>query len=1305
MRTFVTSRSILLTLVLGIAAVAVASGKPGIVMRRRSPVVPHAPAIVKPMLHVASPGPISGFLSHPLLAQLPPLPRESAANTVRPNKRAVHPMAANGDSISIYTFYDCGSTQGQIYNTGCFILWRFNDAVNTGADELEDCYAPSDQPNTVANCSAEHTGNPWEETTLSTAGTWVFGTYDVTKNEWLAVVYLPVGSGVYLDTFSDQFDTDESGAFTASSGADVYIEATGLTGGSEKYEVYVEYTSVSAHCVFTAPAESPAAPLANALCNPNNDTGDLTTSSGTLQVAWPLSAADPAGTYSIVLWDVTAGERLAEREVTVSGASSGAMSITPAGGNASPNPAPAGTPGSTFAYDGQNDDSDSALTFSASGLGFTGQVSVAISDPTGQVVSTIDGNSNGGIYDGQSWNLQNAYSPANYPLDTWTATLIRSSTGAVVATHSFRLVGYQLQTEFENPVGTAVTLSTTPATTTLEFTNTGATTYGTGNADPVRGINFSSGSHGVVLVLADGASSTTGSCAGATSCQTETAVDSNGNSWSVVNYCSSTGTTEACSVTATPMTTSLATGASLTLSNVEYYDNSAAQCTGAQGCTATTTVLPQDGQTWSSTSNESSATNPVYFTQGSGGTIYAAKGHIYLYGYRTSRYGTLHANQEVHGYTVNAKTAGKTSVTYTSISPSSSGSADLVYAINIANESGAGTSGISKFSIVLPAALAGGIADATIDEASPTAWFVVNCSGASTDTICFQKGGGNNNGIVAGSNQTLYLDIPPPTSSFTYTDAAIDVTSPSTFGVTPDGTWTVFAGPTPGPDTVDSTALVGYSLDSAYMTVATSPQSVGEDVTKNIAFTVTNTGFGSDANPDYLDAIAIAVPTANAFNTFSVTNTGWSEEGSYVVGSNTYYVFGLCANQASSAYGPLGATYYDMPNCGQSTEQADAIGPGGTLNFTANLTSGTGSVSMLMYAHGANGNGWSASKSFSETVTTTSLDAGFSAVGASPPPAVSNGSIPSVGADTSSLGNYYVYTIQNTSSSGASNDVSSMTITVPGEDTSGDNGTDASGKAWTITSAPTLSGSGFSGCSVTSYSNATTAGGNGSIVIGGSGCELTPGGVMNVDFTAQAPYRVNDTYNFPLTALNGATNVPVTQTWTNDTEMQIVLSAALSVTIDPSTDATTGTDPSPTCGVCAFTAPSTISMGSIANDASVLGTDLAEVDVTTDASAPVGWKLYVSTSVNPSNTGGAYADEFVSDVDSSRSISGAGVNYDQTSLGVVPTTNPGQLLVDTGSGSNPRRNPFGLVMNYGIYIDGGPTSAEDSTVTYTFIAN
>lgn len=1290
MRSYKVTHALFFFIVLGSTAAAWAN--PAHLLRVLPRVLPRVHPIVRT---IAAP---RGIEQRRFLAQLPPLPRESLWDTARPRVRR---MAANGDSIDITTVTGCGGDQGQMYAVGCTIDWQFNGAVSVGADQLEDCYAPSDQPNAVADCSAPYSGAPPTEgpTTLSTSGTWVFGTLDVTKNQWLDVVYLPVGSTVVLDTFSDQFDTDESGSFTAVSGTNVYIKATGLPSGSDRYEVYVEYTSADAACVYTAPAESPAA-SAGSLCNPANDSGDLTASSGILQATWPLSSADAAGTYSIVVWDVTAGSRLAQREVTLSSSGGGTLSIVPAGGNASPNPNPAGTPGATFAFDDAADASDGSLRFSAANLGYSGSIILTLSDPTGQVIKSWTGHSTGGSYAGKTWTLASADSSSNYPLDTWTATIASAGTGAVLASQAFRIVGYQVQTQFVDPVSTAVTMSTQPATTAIEFTNTAATAYGSGNGDAVSAIQFSDGKKGIVLTLLDGTASTTGVCAGAASCQTETVPDTNGVVWSIDNYCSGTGSRESCAIDAVPAVagSALATGASLVLSDVQYAENVANVC--PTGCTATTSILPQDGLTWSP-AGSTAASNDVYFTEGKNGATYSAQGHVYLYGYRDAS-GTLHAGKEAHGYSVRALSAGETSVTYTSTSPSSSGTAKLVYELEIANDSSAGTAAIKKFDVTLPAAFSQSIAGATVDASSPSAWKLQTCAtGTAADTLCL-KHATSNSGIPAGGQQTLYIDVTPPASSVGYTDATIEVTSPSKFPVAADGSWTIFTGASAGTK-VDSTALVGYSLSDAYMSVATSPQSMGENTTQTIAFTITNTTFAGDDNPDYLDAIVVAVPTANALSNISVSNAGWSDQGSYTVGGDTYVVFGLCSAQASAAYGPPND---GMPSCGQTTEQDDAIAPGGSLSFTATVTSGTGNVAMTMYAHGANGNGWSAGKTFTETVTAISVDAGFSAVGASPAPAIPSGSTPAVGADTTAgIGNDYVYTFRNTSGSGASNDVTSLTITVPGEDVSDVNGADASGKAWTITSAPTLSGSGFSGCSVTSYSSATSSGGNGAIVIGGSSCSLAPGGVMNVNFTAQAPYRVNDTYLFAASATSGATSVPVTQTWTNDAEMEIVLSASIAITIDPSANANAGTNPTPICTGCTFTLPNAVDMGTIANGSFVLGSDVAEVDVSTDACSPEGWKLYVSASVNPSNTAGTYPNELVAGVDSAASLSGAGVNYDQTSLAVIPTSASGLLLADTGSGTAPRRNPFGIVMDYEIYIDGGPVSSQDAVLTYTFIAN
>jgi hypothetical protein len=70
-----------------------------------------------------------------------------------------------------------------------------------------------------------------------------------------------------------------------------------------------------------------------------------------------------------------------------------------------------------------------------------------------------------------------------------------------------------------------------------------------------------------------------------------------------------------------------------------------------------------------------------------------------------------------------------------------------------------------------------------------------------------------------------------------------------------------------------------------------------------------------------------------------------------------------------------------------------------------------------------------------------------------------------------------------------------------------------------------------------------------------------------------------------------------------------------------------------------------------------------------------------------------------------RSMPQSGVNFDQTAYAVVPTTSPGVLMMDTGTGHTATRNPFDMLMNYEISIQGGPTTPTTSVVTYTFISN
>jgi hypothetical protein len=264
------------------------------------------------------------------------------------------------------------------------------------------------------------------------------------------------------------------------------------------------------------------------------------------------------------------------------------------------------------------------------------------------------------------------------------------------------------------------------------------------------------------------------------------------------------------------------------------------------------------------------------------------------------------------------------------------------------------------------------------------------------------------------------------------------------------------------------------------------------------------------------------------------------------------------------------------------------------------------------------------------------------------------------------------------------------------------------GSAWTLTNSPSISGT-ADGCSVTGSVSANRTGANngygaynGGITIGGASCSIPPNGSITVTFDAKAPYTVNDSYQFT-TTVNGA--VSAAEMWQTDTFVQIILSASLVVSVNPGNPGPGGSTPVVNCPICTFnTGTNTIDYGMIPNLSSVSGGDVARVSIYTNAGSNNAWKLYVSTNNNPANTG-APTNELLTSIDSTNSAPKTGINFVQTTYAVVPTTNPGMVLMDNGSGLAPTRTPYDAIMNFQVNINGGPTTPQVSTVTYTFIAN
>jgi hypothetical protein len=1206
-------------------------------------------------------------------------------------------LSATGATIVVTTQSGCGTTVGTIYNVGCVVQWQSSalPACTSGSCH-QDYYINANAATATAVGSAYGaTAGAANVQTLSNSGTYVFATLNSNTNNWDAIVYVTVGSAVVFDTYSDSTAHNEATTFTASTSNTVYVIANGLT-PTDLYVVYVESTSVSGHCAFIAPPANPTP--GPTLCNPLNSAGQNAVN-GQLNVGWQLSASLTAGTYSIVIYDLTTGTRLAQRQIAIvsSGASS-AWSITPVGGNSSPNPIPAGTPGATFAYDGSQDQSDRQLIAAVSGLATNHPYTETVSDPNGYAIYTQGQNSDNNGNLTINWNFQQTQSPENYVGHTYTLSLLDKANDTVTTTKSFALLGYFMQVQFTNPTGTALAINppATSATSGVQFTNGSDLVYGVGNGDSFRAMQVDTGSKGVTATL----DSNAGSCG--TNCTSEVVTDTAGGAWVVTDIASGGGVNADSTITLTPFTAgeTLGVNASVVVPNVTFNNPPGSHCTN--GCTLNDSVLPADGLTWSLSAAGLGA-NPLYVTNGFGNT-YAASAHIALYGETAG--GTLIANDDAHGFAPNF-----THALYDSGQPFTvAGGAQDVLAYTVTNSSSAGSNPIQSIDLTLPTSMTA--SSAKIDTSSPSTWSIQACpNGTPANVICLQKSGSNNGIPANGGSQTIYIDINPPTTSFAATDVTGQVTSPAQFAVSADGTATVFAGSSA---TVDSTALMGYSLDSSKIVPLVAPATVGANTNPAITINVTNTTVAADADPDDLDAVAIDVPSATPLSAISTSTSGWSYLGSTTSGGNTRYWFGECSAQLSAANGPatnppppLSAS---LPNCGQAMESTSSLGPGAQLTVNATIAVASSSVTMTEYAHGANGDGWSKGTPFTLGVSTLAVTAGFSNAGMyGSPPAVATNTTPQTAADTNATyGDSYVYEIKNISATSSGQIVTGATIKIPGSDTSGANGADASGMPWTITAAPTLTLSGgAANCSVTSYASATAAGADGSIVVGGASCLIPPGATVDVKFSAKAPYKVGSTYKFS-TSYTGGTpacspSCSASEAWFTDTDVSVVLSANLVITVDPSGTGPGGSNPAPSCAGCTY-GSGNVNFGSIANGSSVTGSDVLTVSVYTDAANLDPWKLYVSTDNNPANTG-TPANELLTAVDSTASNQGGtGLNIDQTALTVVPTSGPGSLLADTGGGAAPRRLPYDLVMNYQVSIQGGSIAGQTSNVTFTFIA-
>lgn len=1257
-----------------------------------------------------------GGVSLSTLPALPPKTPENTAYFSGASTPGRHPMNATGASVTYFadTFFNssCTSTVGTLIPTGCDVFWYPTNLPNS-TDTCEDFYIALDNANTpmayddggpsppaastytcgsgswqVNNVGANDTPN------MNTTGTYVLATYDVTKSKWQTVVYLSVGNVNTFGTYADSAATTPKQQFTAANGTNVYVNATGLTQG-QLYVVYIESTGSNVFCEYISPPSGTATPNPSGFCDPTQSAGITAVvgaqSSAAITAVWPLSSSTPTGTYAVVLYNLTTGQRLAMRQVSITGSSgAGTISLTPVSGNASlganwPTPPPNPGAGTTkFPFDSTTEESDKGWTLSATGLSASTKYTYTITDPTGAVIvgPTTITTTSGGAYS-TTFTFSNTQSPSDYAGNVYTVQFLKQSTSTVSASQAFQILGYSASTQFQNTgtlaYSTALVLpASSNLTENLVFTNTGDTLYGTGNGDTISGFAFNTGSSGITDTLSGSVS-------------TMTVADSAGNNWTVTNTCyGGNGANAGCTITAYPTSssTTLAPGAYLSIPSVTF-SNAPGNSNCQSGCTGLTSILPTKGAAWSKNNNNAS-TNTVYFTNSFSNT-YAGTASITHVGYLDTG-NTFHANQETHGYSYN-----QTNSIYTSTSPSTptSGYQD-VYSFTVTNNDSAGTTNLKEVEIVMPTAYtpSGTLTTVNIYNSGTGNWGWVTCpSGAPSSAFCLSSSTGIS---PLGGTDTFEIGFtPPPPTSFSFTDWTIEAVTPTQFTLSPA---TTFAGFVPNTSSYDSTATAAYSLTGNLITPAFSPTSAGQNTNNAMTINVTNTSTAQDANPDYLDLIAIDLPSTDTFGTISSITTGWSLLATTTpVAGTTRYFFGLCASQVTTPTVTASVT-----SCGSATE-ANAIKPGSAFTVTGKLQTGTSNITGTMYAHGANVNGWSSAHTFTLSVTAIAAAAGFSGAGGYPSATtVTSGKTPQVGPDSdTTYGNAYSYVIQNTSGTGQN--ITSAKIVIPGLDQSGVLPTD--GTYWQLTSAPVTTNS--YNCSVTSYASANRSGtdvgygaDNGGITIGGASCSIPPNASITVTFDAKAPYTVNDLYTFS-TTVNGS--VTAAEEWPTDTIMQIILGASLVVQVDPTSPGPGGSTPSVNCVVCSFnTSTNLIDFGSVANLSTVTGADVLRVSIYTNAGSSNAWKLYVSTTNNPANTGSP-TNELLTSIDPTNSAPRTGINFDQTTYAVVPTASS-LLLMDNGTGLTATRTPYDAIMNFEISIQGGPTTPQTSVLTYTFIA-
>lgn len=1324
------------------------------------------------------------------LVRLPRLPVKSPMNTATPKHHTLlRPMAATGATIdfsgtALQNSCILAGSIGDQFNTGCVLQWNSINLSPAGHTYQDYEIAQNNGNELLASATAvggsySGTGGGLHNTTLSSAGTYIFGVYDVTASTWVAVVYVNAGQVFTVKVYQDAFHTQEEYQFSASSSSDAFIYLQNVS-QSDYLVVGVSQTAVNPNCVFIAPAPlpSPYSYPANQLCQLTASTG-VQAPGGNLAITWPLNSSYTAGTYSVEVYDLTAGQRLGQVQVAITSASGIALNMYPDGtcGNCNPGPspfpAPVQTPSTLLAWDGSNwngsvgqDESVTGVKTTVTGLTNGSNYLWSLIDPQGQVVGTAAGTiagtsgTNVFTFDSLSGGASNGgpgtqvLPPGSYPAKSWVVQLYDTTHKIVDASQSFQMLGYSTQTQFNQSgtLGTALTVPTgaTGVTVSLRLTNNSSTIWN-GFGDNLTSLEFSTSQNSFDLSAGTGAGINTalnGQACGQTVC-TETVTDSVGNSWTASNLCTATGGTSFCDITLTPVAAStyLAPGAYIDITNVKFTQSTGSSC---KPCQSSTSELPQHGIYWSAVGNSPAAAyNPVFFNKSS--VSESATAWFRMFGSsnnntRTLFPGTAPTPAATPSYLVGNHFYTNTDAQsdYVDTSPYA-----VTVGLNLASShddiqgftlNNTGSDAIFEVAVGLPSIFSSQGFAQVDNNLTGSTWAYTPCpTGFSSNWLCFLASGSNAAGIGVGQTQTIFQDSTMTSASFAFTD--INIQTQATHGSSNIwSTATAVAGTTTtadGRNTLDNLAFGTFSLIGGDMTGAFNPSTIGTGGTSTLGWQFTNTSTSVDINPDSVDALVLEAPnnTVTLNNTPTMTTAGWSYQGLFsLTGSsrNQYWFGTTCgtwkttlAQQGASYGGPPSATGspvstpltapYPSASCSPGTD-TNAAPPNGNViatNMQFTNIGAAGTQTWHMYAHGANGGGWSAAIPVTLSVTSEAASVWFNSING-------GAALTSWPAIIAGGPNTYQYAIKNTSS--GTQKIGTFVVTIPGLDINNQNAFDGT-QAWAVTnittggvtlSNPAGQADGTGGCSVSTVPantfNPTNGGANGQITV--SGCTtFNPGDIIYVNFAAANPSSQNDTYVWPSVIDPATANVTAGVSSLGSDEITEEFSLGLNIVVDPLSPGPGGSTPVIICGgTCTFSG-ATVDFGNIPNSTAFTYADVVRTSVVYTGATAGGHTLdlYVEASQNPACTGGTCAstNELLTLVDNANSTQGAGISFLQTTYAVVPTTGgaSGYGMHIAQVPETKRATPYDIIDSYKVSVGTEAISSTIVTLTYTVVPN